>query len=170
MKISPVLHQYYINTQNNKKNTPFKRDITTATDVQNIRTSRLTEKQKNVVIDAYERTRDFLDELDADINLQYSPEKKEKSLLPFCKQIFPERLGFQIEAKNLNLDNIPMFFDIMEDVEKGVDADTLADIIKFQVRDYVKHIKSSITYRPSGDDDFYQDNTGKWDLTDAYIP
>ena len=59
---------------------------------------------------------------------------------------------------------------LVEDIKDGNDADKLSDIIKLKVRDIVNYIKNSTTYCPSNNDDFYTDNTGKWDLTDAYIP
>ena len=73
-------------------------------------------------------------------------------------------------AQNRSLDKIPMSVNVLEDIKDGNDADKLSDIIKLKVRDIVNYIKNSTTYCPSNNDDFYTDNTGKWDLTDAYIP
>lgn len=169
MKISPISHPYYSNTQKTNKHTPFKRDITTEEHLNQVNNSPLKDEEKKVFLEAYNKSKDFIDELDADINVCYQKPKYKKSFFS-NEYIFPEKLGFEIMAQNRSLDKIPMSVNVLEDIKDGNDADKLSDIIKLKVRDIVNYIKNSTTYCPSNNDDFYTDNTGKWDLTDAYIP
>ena len=169
MQISPILHPYYSNTNTINKNTSFKRDVTTQKNIDSVKNSSLKDSEKRVMLDAYEKTKDYIDSLDADISLHYKPKDKRKSFF-LNEYLFPEELGFNVAAKNRSLDLIPMSVNVIDDVKKGIDTDELVDIIKFKIKDVFDYIKRSTTYCPSGNDDFYTDNTGTWDLTDAYIP
>ena len=168
MKVSPILHPYYSST-NKSKNTSFKRDVTTKEDINSVLNSPLKDSEKKLILEAYKQSRDYLENLDADINLHYSPNKEKKSWFS-NEYLFPEEVGFLIRAKNRSRDITLMSVDVIEDVKKGTDVDTLVDKIKLMTRDTVDYIKKCRTYYMSDDDDFYTDNTGKWDLTDAYIP
>ncbi len=169
MKISPILHPYYSNTTKSNKNTPFKRDVTTKENINGVIQSSLKDSEKKLILDAYDKCKEYIDGLDADINLRYSPNKQKKSWFS-NEYVFPEELGFMVKAKNIGREIVPMSVDVLDDVKKGIELDTLVDKLKIMTRDTVDDIKQSITYHPSGDDDFYRDNTGTWDLTDAYIP
>ncbi len=169
MKISPILNSYCSDTNKAKQKTPFKRIITTPADIQKVVKSPLSDSQKKLFLDAYEKAKDYLEELDADINLEYRPKDKKKYFFE-CQYLFPEALRLNVTAQNNTLDKATLTVDVLDDVRKGVDVDTLADKLKKEAKENVDYIKRSFTYRPTGDDEFFRDNTGTWDLTDAYIP
>ena len=79
MKISPILHPYYSNTTKSNKNTPFKRDVTTKENINGVIQSSLKDSEKKLILDAYDKCKEYIDGLDADINLRYSPNKQKKS-------------------------------------------------------------------------------------------
>ncbi len=170
MKICPILHPSYSSTNKSNKNTPFKRDVTTKENINGLMNSKLSDSQKELILNAYDRCKPYLNNLDADINLHYSPNRDKKSWFS-NEYIFPEEVGFMIKAKNISGDITPMSVDFIEDVRKGIELDTLVDKMKLLTKDTVDYIKRCHTYYiTDNDDDFYTDNTGKWDLTDAYIP
>ena len=84
MKISPILNSYCSDTNKSKQKTPFKRIITTPADIQKVVKSPLSDSQKKLFLDAYEKAKDYLEELDADINLEYRPKDKKKYFFETC--------------------------------------------------------------------------------------
>ena len=92
MQISPILHPYYSNTNTINKNTSFKRDVTTQKNIDSVKNSSLKDSEKKVMLDAYEKTKDYIDSLDADISLHYKPKDKRKSFSSRKKRSSPEKI------------------------------------------------------------------------------
>lgn len=169
MKLSPISNSYSTNNCKTQNNTSFKRVVMTEDDYDKIKQAPLKDSEKEIVLRAFDKSKKFLEKLDSDVKLTYREAEKKSfwsAWLPL-----PESLAVKLMTKNTSNDMIPDTIELLDDIKNGESSDKIAAKIIEMSEALVESTKKSYSYHSYGeDDDLYTNNTGHWDLTDAYIP
>ena len=179
VKLSPISYSYNTNhykkrTQNNAQVPSFQKLKMTRDDYAKFNAAPLKESEKEIVLSALRKARKQLDAMDGDIVLRYRPEEVRTFWQNWRSATKPDKESLYLEvfAVNRSKDVIAEDVELIHSLRRG---DTSKDMSKLMVEGCQKAIdgiKESFTYQDEygKDEEFYRDNTGHWDLTDAYIP
>ena len=179
VKLSPVSNTYDLNRRyktnsNNHFKPSFQRIKMTQEDYDKFNNSQLKNSEKEIVLTALEKSREKLEEMDGDIVLRYRPKEVRtfwENLRSVMKPL-EESLYLEVFAINRTGDVIPEDVELIDSLRRGDTSDDMSKLMVNGCKKAIDGIKDSRTYQGEygKDAEFYQDNTGHWDLTDAYIP
>ena len=179
MKLSPVFSAYNSNrydnvNKNNLSKPSFQRIKMSQEDYDKFNSSQLKNSEKDIVLTALEKSREKLEEMDGDIVLRYRPKEVRtfwENLRSMMKPL-EESLYLEVFAINRSRDVIPEDVELIHSLRRGDTSDDMSKLMVDGCQKAIDGIKKSFTYQGEygKDEEFYRDNTGHWDLTDAYIP
>lgn len=179
MKLSPLTNIYNLNRcsstgQNNHSKPSFQRIMMTQDDYDKFESSQLKNSEKEIVLTAFEKAKDKLEAMDGDIVLRYRPKEIRTFWQNMRSAMKPdeESLYLEVFAINRSGDVIPEDVKLTESLRRGDTSDDMSKLMVDGCKKAIDGIKESFTYQGEygKDAEFYRDNTGHWDLTDAYIP
>lgn len=179
VKLSPITYAYNTNrynkdTRNNQYKPSFQRIKMEKEDYDKFEAAPLKNSEKEIVLTAFKKAKKRLEALDGDIVLRYRPQEVRTFWQNWRSATVPDKESLYLEvfAVNRSKDVIAEDVELIHSLKRGDTSKDMARLMVEGCKKAIDGIKQSFTYQGEygKDEEFYRDNTGHWDLTDAYIP